>query len=84
MVYYRRAPRARAASRGARLLIRGQFLTAVQWRSCVRRLESLEKLPLVEDRGQADLVTTPTRAGLRRCCWPRPPHASRHTALVRS
>jgi len=29
-------------------------------------------------------VTTPTRAGLRRCRWPRPRHAARLAALARS
>ena len=33
--------------------------------------EKLNKLPSIEDRGQADRVTTPTRVGveLRRCRW---------------
>jgi len=37
----------------------------------------VEKLSLIEDRGQPDRVTTPTRAGLRRCCWPWPHRAAR-------
>ena len=28
---------------------------------------ALEELPSIEDRGQTGRVTTPTRAGLRRC-----------------
>jgi len=34
--------------------------------------EKLNKLPSIEDRGQADRVTTPTRVGveLRRGRWP--------------
>ena len=42
------------------------------------------KLPSIEDRGQTDRVTTPTRVRLRRYCWPRPRHAARLTALARS
>ena len=39
------------------------------------------KLPSIGDRGQTDRVTTPTRAGLRRCRWLRPRHAARLAAL---
>ena len=41
-----------------------------------------EKLSLIEDRGQTDRVTTPTRAALRH--WHGPHHAARLAALVRS
>jgi len=42
----------------------------------------LEKPSSVEDRGQTDRVSTPTRARLRR--WRRPRHAARFAALLRS
>ena len=41
-------------------------------------------LSSIEDQGQTDRVTTPTRAGLRRCRWPRPSHAARLVALARN
>jgi len=36
------------------------------------------KMPSMEDQGQTERVTTPTRAGLHRCLWPgrATPHAS--------
>jgi len=37
----------------------------------------------IEDRGKTARVTTLTRAGLRRCRWPRPRHAARLAALAR-
>jgi len=37
---------------------------------------TLERLRSIEDRGQIDRVTTPTRVGLRRYRWPRLRHAS--------
>jgi len=43
-----------------------------------RLMLKLEKLPSIEDRGETDRVTTPTHAGLRRCCWPR--SATSHTS----
>jgi len=53
-----------------------------------KQTTQLERLPSIEDRGQTDrprqCVTTPTRAGLRRCLWPRPRHAARLDALARS
>ena len=36
----------------------------------------LDKLTSLDDRGQTVRIITPTRAGLRRCRWPRPHHAS--------
>ena len=42
----------------------------------------LEKLSSIGDRGQPDRVTTLTRAGLRRCRWPRSRHATRLASLV--
>ena len=48
------------------------------------RNEELEKLPPVKNRGQTDRVTTPTRAGLRRCRWPRLRHDAPLAALARS
>ena len=55
--------------------------------SCSRhqtRENAFDRLPSIEDRGQTDSVTTPTRAELRRCSWPRSRHAAPLTALVRS
>ena len=45
---------------------------------------SLDKLLSIKDLGHTDCVITPTRAGLHRCRWPRPCHAARLAALVRS
>jgi len=45
-------------------------------------LSILEKLLSIEDRGQTDHFTTPTRAGLRRCRWFRPRHATGLAALA--
>jgi len=39
---------------------------------------------LICPRLSSDRVTTPTRAGLRRCGWPWPSHAARLAALARS
>ena len=41
-------------------------------------VDTIEKLPLSEDRGQTDRATVPTRAGLRRCpgIGRATPHAS--------
>jgi len=36
----------------------------------------LDKLTSLDDRGRTVRIITPTRAGLRRCRWPRPHHAS--------
>ena len=47
-----------------------------------RLIRTREKLPSIEDRGQTDRVTTPTRAGLRR--WRRSRHAARLAELARS
>jgi len=42
------------------------------------------KPPLVDDRGRTDRVIATARAGLRRCCWPRPRHAARLAVQARS
>ena len=34
------------------------------------------KMPLIDDLRQTDRDTASTRAGLRRCCWPRPHHTA--------
>ena len=44
----------------------------------------LEKLSSMEDRGQTDRITTPTRAGFRRCGWPWQRHTARLAALTGS
>jgi len=45
-------------------------------------LKFLQKLSFIENRRQIDRVTTPTRAGLRQCRWPRPRRATRLAALA--
>jgi len=47
-----------------------------------RLTKALEKLSLIGDRGQTDHLTTSTRAGLRRCRWPRPRYVACLTALA--
>ena len=65
---------------------RGRCCVESSVRSATRRMETFariarRKLPSIDDRGQTDRVTTPTRAGLRRCRWLRPRHAARLAAL---
>jgi len=51
---------------------------------CTNRPHLVMRCGLKTDRGQSDCFTTPTRAGLRRCRWPRGRHAASIAVLARS
>jgi len=56
-----------------------------QWLRPSRKFDykyTTRKLPLIEDRGQTDLGTTPARAELRNCRWPLPRHAADDVTMV--